>query len=588
MEGQTDQVQQDPEGQQPTDSGPALEQEQSHPEPNQNPDPQPNEQMHEPLDDQVELQKDQTQEHQNPPSKQEPTIDPVHDSNHDPNSWGVVTFNIFVGDIKDSVDEEQLRRAFEACGPIHSVNIVRDKHTQAPMGYGFVHFSTKEAQQKALIPPFSNQTIAGYPCRVNCSDGKNTLFVGNLPPDLKEEEIRVEIEKLVGRATHVELKTGPPPDYISRGFAFVTFSDKNNAETAKRLLIGKFIRGFQVNVKWAEVRRVTAESMAAITTLYIGNLHKCITQEQLLAYYSQWGNVVRCNVVKDPQGVPKGFAFVTFDERDDCIQALTHSNNQLLCEQVLTVTLATPNSENSSARKLDLKNRTGGPMREPIPDPRRRDYPPAPGYVPGPPRGPSRGYWDSRPPTGMKPPGARGYEDPRAYGHPYEGGPPPYSDPYGAYPGYPHAPAAGQHSYYPHYGHGASAYPASSYPPSAYPPHAYPPAGHAYPPAPAAGHAAHPAPAGGHAAHPAPVAGQHAAHHATPAAGQHPPATPAAYPTTAYPPSAYPPSAYPPSAYPAATPSATYPAASPSGAPGHHGNGYQSTYTWNATTGTWS
>ena len=71
----------------------------------------------------------------------------------------IITHNIFVGDLKSDVVEQDLFDAFRPCGEIHSVHIFRDPHTQEQKGFGFVHFMSREAQQKALSDEFKNIPI---------------------------------------------------------------------------------------------------------------------------------------------------------------------------------------------------------------------------------------------------------------------------------------------------------------------------------------------------------------------------------------------------------------------------------------------
>jgi RNA recognition motif-containing protein len=256
---------------------------------------------------------------------------------------GIATFNIFVGDLSPQVGENELRLAFLPCGAIHSVLIMRDKNTGASKGYGFVHFRNKEAQQKALKPPYCNQLISDRACRVNPSDDQNTLFVGNLAVDLDESQVCQEIGSLVTNVTHIELKTGPPPTFQSRGFAFVTFNDRQAAEEAKCILSTKSIRGRQLNVKWADPRReVDADTMSKVRTLYVSNINLCVTLEQLQGYYSQFGEITNCVIVKNSQGMSKGFAFVEFEHRSDCEQAMKYTKNHTFCGQPLNVVLAKP------------------------------------------------------------------------------------------------------------------------------------------------------------------------------------------------------------------------------------------------------
>ncbi len=69
------------------------------------------------------------------------------------------TYNIFVGDLKSEVVEDDLKAAFSACGEIHSAHIFRDPQTNEQKGFGFVHFKTKEAQTRALTDEFNHIMI---------------------------------------------------------------------------------------------------------------------------------------------------------------------------------------------------------------------------------------------------------------------------------------------------------------------------------------------------------------------------------------------------------------------------------------------
>lgn len=52
---------------------------------------------------------------------------------------------IFVGGIKDEVDEEDLREYFGKFGNIVSVTLVIDKETKKKRGFGFIEFDDYDA-----------------------------------------------------------------------------------------------------------------------------------------------------------------------------------------------------------------------------------------------------------------------------------------------------------------------------------------------------------------------------------------------------------------------------------------------------------
>jgi len=58
--------------------------------------------------------------------------------------------NIYVGNLSSEVTEEELREAFEAFGQVESVNIVKDRYSGQPRGFGFVEMPAKAEAQAAI------------------------------------------------------------------------------------------------------------------------------------------------------------------------------------------------------------------------------------------------------------------------------------------------------------------------------------------------------------------------------------------------------------------------------------------------------
>lgn len=57
---------------------------------------------------------------------------------------------IFVGNLAWRASEEDLRKLFEAYGPVVSVKIVTDQYTGKSKGFGFVEMETAEGAQGAI------------------------------------------------------------------------------------------------------------------------------------------------------------------------------------------------------------------------------------------------------------------------------------------------------------------------------------------------------------------------------------------------------------------------------------------------------
>ena len=57
---------------------------------------------------------------------------------------------IYVGNLSYDVTEDELRKEFEAFGGVESVNIVTDKYSGRPRGFGFVEMPSVSEGQAAI------------------------------------------------------------------------------------------------------------------------------------------------------------------------------------------------------------------------------------------------------------------------------------------------------------------------------------------------------------------------------------------------------------------------------------------------------
>jgi RNA recognition motif-containing protein len=58
--------------------------------------------------------------------------------------------NIYVGNLSQKVNEEDLREAFGAFGNVKTVNLITDKFSGANKGFGFVEMEAKAEAQAAM------------------------------------------------------------------------------------------------------------------------------------------------------------------------------------------------------------------------------------------------------------------------------------------------------------------------------------------------------------------------------------------------------------------------------------------------------
>ena len=88
-----------------------------------------------------------------------------------------------------------------------------------------------------------------------------------------------------------------------------------------------------------------------MSKIFVGNLSFQTTQEDLLATFSQFGNVERVNIITDrDSGQPRGFAFVEMTNAQDAQKAIAQLNGSELDGRALNVNEARPKPSGSSGR----------------------------------------------------------------------------------------------------------------------------------------------------------------------------------------------------------------------------------------------
>jgi RNA recognition motif-containing protein len=84
--------------------------------------------------------------------------------------------------------------------------------------------------------------------------------------------------------------------------------------------------------------------------LYVGNLSRSTTQDELNTLFTQAGPVTSVEIVKDRDtGESKGFGFITMNAQADADKAISMFNAYSLAEKELKVNIAKPRTERATA-----------------------------------------------------------------------------------------------------------------------------------------------------------------------------------------------------------------------------------------------
>lgn len=166
---------------------------------------------------------------------------------------------LYVGNIHRSVSDEVLQELFTSLGnPIKSLKVLQDKNKPG-FNYAFVEYENEEFADNALNS-LDNTSIADNLLKITkayqTQQVKNSdtfnLFIGDLSLEVNDELLNSAFNKfpsLVQANVMWDMKSGR-----SRGYGFVCFNDKNDADEALRSMNGYLLGDRQIRLNWASHR----------------------------------------------------------------------------------------------------------------------------------------------------------------------------------------------------------------------------------------------------------------------------------------------------------------------------------------------
>ena len=99
--------------------------------------------------------------------------------------------------------------------------------------------------------------------------------------------------------------------------------------------------------------RAGESSLTMEVRLYVGNLAKSTSEDELKTLFAQAGNVISAEVVKDrSSGDSKGFAFITMGEQADADKAISMFNAYSFGDHDLKVSMAKPREQTIATKPI--------------------------------------------------------------------------------------------------------------------------------------------------------------------------------------------------------------------------------------------
>ena len=172
------------------------------------------------------------------------------------------TIKMFVGQLPKRWNEPETREIFKEFGEIFTLNILRDRETNASRGCCFVTFYTREAALTAKnqlhnikVLPGMHHPIQMKPADTDQKNEDRKLFVGMISKKMNDEQVK---ELFIIFGSIEECRVLRTQDGQSRGCAFVTFENKIDAQNAvKNMHQARTLEGVssKIVVKFADTQK---------------------------------------------------------------------------------------------------------------------------------------------------------------------------------------------------------------------------------------------------------------------------------------------------------------------------------------------
>lgn len=316
-------------------------------------------------------------------------------SNRDPSTRRSGAANIFIKNLDKAIDNKALYDTFSVFGNILSCKVATDLSGQSK-GYGFVQFDQEEAAKNA-IDRLDGMLINDKKVyvgrflrkqeRENFVDKSkfNNVFVKNLSESTTEDDLQNFFGEYGPITSAVVMKEG---DGKSKCFGFVNFVNSDDAARAVQELNGKKFdekewyvgkaqkkseRERELKLRFEQNVKEAVDKYQGLN-LYLKNLDDNITDDKLREFFSEFGTITSCKVMRDPNGISRGSGFVAFSTAEEASRALSEMNGKMVGSKPLYVAHA----QRKEDRKARLQAQFAQMRPVPIPSsvaPRMPIYP---------------------------------------------------------------------------------------------------------------------------------------------------------------------------------------------------------------------
>jgi len=255
----------------------------------------------------------------------------------------IINASLYVGNLSPQVTQPLLYEIFSALGEVTNCKIITDKVTGESQGYGFVDFRTQYSAENAMSS-LNGRNLYGQDLKINwaaVATGKEDtanhhhLFVGDLSPDVTDTMLWDAFKHLESLSDARVMMD--PAHGRSRGYGFVGFRDRADAEHALATMGGVWVGSRPIRVNWAnqkttqktashfDFESISSQVPVSNTTVYVGNLAPETMEHSIRVVFEQYGKIDEIRMQTD-----KGYAFVKYSNHDNATRAIIYGNGEMV------------------------------------------------------------------------------------------------------------------------------------------------------------------------------------------------------------------------------------------------------------------
>lgn len=207
--------------------------------------------------------------------------------------------------------------------------------------------------QKQNINQFVNPMTSMMPgtINVNAFSPEATLYIGNLQQHVQDMELYNYFRpygNIVSCRVMKDIYSGE-----SRGFAFISYQTKEEAQKAKDALNYHKINGWEIRISFKK----SPSDFDPKANIFIKNLDKEVSTRQIDELCQQFGTLMCCCVRTDDNGQSLGYAYVQYETEESAKRAVAALNGIKKWGNELKSEIFVPSKKRTMEKKnLYLKN----------------------------------------------------------------------------------------------------------------------------------------------------------------------------------------------------------------------------------------